>query len=93
MAFYREPSYSTASHTGICYSRPSATSAGAGATSNTTAERRHYVEDVVRRPIEREAEQGRPSALPTREQQPIGVLAVAGATQRGPGSAQRSNRP
>ena len=64
----------------MCYGLPSATSAGPGAISNATARRRHYAEDVVRRPTGRVAGPGRPSALPTVVNCPIGVLVVVEST-------------
>ena len=63
----------------MCCGLPSATSVGLGAISNATAIRRHYTEDVARRPMGRAAEPGRPSALPIVEQRLAGVLDVVEA--------------
>ncbi len=92
-AYCGEPSYLTASPTGICYGLPSATNAGPRGMYNDTAIRKHFVEDVVLRPIVREAGSGRPSALPTRVQLFISVLGVVEGTLRGLGSARGSRRP
>ena len=83
----------TASLTRICYGLPSATNAGPRAMYNATAIRKHFVEDAVLRPTVREAEPGRPGALPTRERLFTGVPGVVEATRRGLESAQGSKRP
>ena len=77
----------------MCFGLPSAISAGLGAISNATARNRHYAEDMVLRPTVTVAELGRPSALPTVEQSPVGTLAVVESTQRGLQSARRNRRP
>ena len=77
----------------MCYGLPSATSAGLRAISNATARSKHYAEDVVPRLMVTVAGLGKPSALPTVEQFPVGALAVVESTQRGLQSAQRSKRP
>jgi hypothetical protein len=82
-AYFEGPSCLTVSLTGMCYGLPSTISAGLGAISNATARRRHYAEDVVLRLIVTVAGLGKPSALPTVEQSPAGVLAVVESTQRG----------
>ena len=66
--------------TGICYGLPSATNARPGAISNATVIKKHFAEDAAQRPMEREAELGRPSALPTREQLFTSVPGVVEAT-------------
>lgn len=72
----RRPRSSTASRTGLPLTQFSATSAGSGAISSTTARRKPCAPDAARRPTERGVEQGRTSALPTRDirstVQPVG---------------------
>ena len=79
-AYFGGPSYLTVSRTGICFGLPSTTSTRLGAISNATTRSRHYAEDIVLRPTVTVAELGRPSALPTGEQSPVGALAVVEST-------------